>query len=244
VRVRLSDGSERRAALLVGADGLRSRVRELVFGPVPLRYAGSTCWRLVAPRPPGLRRMQEMWHRGLRFGVLPIGGGRVYAFATAHAPEGTADPVEGRLERLRRRFAAFAPPVAAVLAGVDDPAAILHDDLRELVHRPWHRGRVVLLGDAAHAMTPNMGQGAAMALEDAAVLAELVAGAADPADALPAWSARRAPRVTWVQHQSRRIGRVAEARGRLACALRDAVARRVPDHATLHAVKRMAAQPI
>jgi 2-polyprenyl-6-methoxyphenol hydroxylase-like FAD-dependent oxidoreductase len=103
---------------------------------------------------------------------------------------------------------------------------------------------VVLVGDAAHASTPNMGQGAAMALEDAAVLAELVGKGGPPDEILPAWEARRRPRALFVQTQSRRIGRVGQLSGRFACAARNALVRALPDRLAASALERLLAQEI
>lgn len=249
VRVRTDDGTDAEFSLVVGADGLRSRTRSQLFGDVPIRYAGYTCWRLVVARPPGVTRAQEMWGRGLRFGVVPIDDGtHVYCFAVANAEPGTEDPESARVARFRARFAGFGGPVPAILEQVVRPEQLIHNDLEEVVHRPWHLGRVVLVGDAAHGMTPNMGQGAAMALEDVSVLCELLAEpgalAGDLERALGAWAARREPRVRWVQDQSRRIGRVAQWEGALASSLRNRVLRLLPDRANERALVRMAEQPL
>lgn len=252
VRVRFSDGSEGRYSEVAGADGLRSQTRTLIFGDVPLDYSGYTCWRLVAQRPANMTRAQEMWGRGKRFGIVPIDEERVYCFAVANAPEREVDPPEGRLARFRARFSGFAGPVPDILAQLDAADAgedgLIHNDLSEVVQRPWYRAGVVLVGDAAHGMTPNMGQGAAMALEDVIVLAEL-AGAASRAG-LPmrsvfrAWAERRESRVAWVQTQSRRFGRVAQWEGRIACTLRNNLLRLVPDRANEATLVRLAEQPI
>ncbi len=248
VWVQLSDGSSEEFDLVVGADGLSSQVRELTFGPVPLSYSGYTCWRLVVDCPPGLKRGQEMWGRGKRFGILRIDDHRVYCFAVANAPAASPGPSEEGVEAFHQRFAGFGGPVPAILEQVEDPAQLIHNDLCEVITRPWHRGRVVLVGDAAHAMTPNMGQGAAMALEDVRVLAELMGqGWRDGqqlAVHLDAWMVRREPRVRWVQDQSRRIGKVAQWEGRLTCGLRNTLARLVPDSANERALTRLAEQPI
>jgi 2-polyprenyl-6-methoxyphenol hydroxylase-like FAD-dependent oxidoreductase len=249
VGARTDDGAESWHPLVVGADGLRSRTRAQLFGETPLRYAGYTCWRSVVECPPGFARGQEMWGRGKRFGAIPIDDGkRVYFFAVANAPAGAGDPPDGRTERFRARFAEFGGPVPAILEQIVRPDQLIHNDLEEVAHRPWFRGRGVLVGDAAHGMTPNMGQGAAMAIEDAVVLGELLAApgalAGGLAEALAAWSDRREPRVRWVQDQSRRIGRVAQWQGRVACALRNALVRCVPDSANERALARMAEQPI
>jgi len=244
VDVRLTDGREPRYDVVIGADGLRSRVRELAFGEVPIDYAGYTCWRLVVHAPVAQVELREMWGTGLRFGVVPIDDERLYAFAVANAARGREDPAEGRLARFRERFAAFGGQVPEILAALRGPDELIHNDLEEVRVGRWARGRIVLLGDAAHAMTPNMGQGAAMALEDSAVLVEELATGAPPAEAIARYAARREPRVRWVQDQSRRIGRVGQLGHPLACRLRNAVARLVPDRATAGALERLASRPI
>ena len=226
----LTDGRQERYDLVIGADGLRSKVRELVFGDVPIAYSGYTCWRLAVEAPVERVELREMWGRGQRFGVVPIGPERLYGYAVANAPRGRADPPEGRLERFRARFAAFGGQVPRILAALSSPR--------------WYRGRVALIGDAAHAMTPNMGQGAAMALEDSAVLVEELQRGGPLESRLAAWRSRRQDRVRWVQDQSRRIGRVGQLENALGCAARDAVLRALPNRAAAGALRRLASQPI
>ncbi len=250
VGVRFSDGTKGSYDLVVGADGLRSRVRELVFGEIPLSYSGYTCWRIVVDRPSGLDFGREMWGRGLRFGIVPVDDSRVYCFAVANAPLGTPDPEEGSVERFHDRFSVFAGPVPEILQQVVRPDQLIHNDLIELVNSDWTRSRVVLIGDAAHAMTPNMGQGAAMALEDVAVLAEVLAApdadlASDPiASRVQRWFARRKSRVDWVQNQSRRIGRIAQWENPLLCSARDTAVRLTPNSVTERTLVRMAEEPL
>jgi 2-polyprenyl-6-methoxyphenol hydroxylase-like FAD-dependent oxidoreductase len=244
VDVKLTNGREVRVGLVIGSDGLRSRVRELVFCGDRVRYSGYTCWRFVLDAPVDAVEMREMWGRGRRFGIVPLGGGRVYCFAVANAPRGEADPEDGRLDRFRSRFADFGGQVPAILAALERCDALIHNDLDELAEGPWHEGCVGLIGDAAHALTPNMGQGAAMALEDSMVLVELLREGLSPGQALPRLHARRADRVRWVQSQSRRIGRVGQLEGAFACRARNALLRIVPDRANAHALRKMASQPI
>ncbi len=244
VDVRFTTGKEERFDLVVGADGLRSTVRGLVFGEIAPVYSGYTCWRFVLDAPGPDVEMREMWGRGRRFGIVPIGGGRLYCFATANAPAATADPVGGRLARLRAAFQSFGGDVPAILAALDDDEQLIHNDLEELPPNPWFAGRAVLVGDAAHAMTPNMGQGAAMGLEDAAVLVELLGQGRDLTDTLSAYRQRREPRVRWVQAQSRRIGRVGQWQHPAACALRNALLRAIPKAANTGALRRLAAAGI
>jgi 2-polyprenyl-6-methoxyphenol hydroxylase-like FAD-dependent oxidoreductase len=203
--------------LLVGADGLRSAVRREVLGEFPLRYSGTTCWRGVCPNP-GFDHVIEAWGIGTRVGIVPLSRGRVYYFLVANAPERApnlswpdgfraafgAPAFGGGLERLVESFTE-APP--------------LHHDLIELEAPVWGKGRVVLLGDAAHAMTPNQGQGAAMAIEDALVLSRVV----EQTDVPAAMAAARQARVRKVQIDSRRIGQLAHWTNPIARAIRDAL---------------------
>lgn len=234
VTVRLDDGSAIRGAALVGADGIASTVREAVVPGQPIRYAGYTCWRGVAPvpRPLGDGVMVERWGPGRRFGVVPLDAERTYWFATENAAPGGADGADPRAELLAR-FADFAEPVRALLSATP-PDAVLRNDVVDLAPLPrWTAGRVTLLGDAAHAMTPNMGQGACQAIEDAVVLGSQLASAAGaevPA-ALAAYEARRRPRAAALVQRSWRLGRVAQWEGRLARGLRDALTRATPSSA-------------
>lgn len=132
VDVRLTDGRERRHALVIGADGLRSGVRDLLFGGDRIVYSGYTCWRLVISSPIEAGELCEMWGRGQRFGIVPIAGARLYCFAVANAPRGEADPAEGRLERFRERFAAFGGQVPAILGTLRKPEELIHNDLEEI----------------------------------------------------------------------------------------------------------------
>ncbi len=228
VFVRFSDGTTERFDVVIGADGIASAVRENAVAPRQRLYSGYTCWRLsVDFDADGLPGLCEMWGRGKRFGIAPIGRGRVYCFAVENAPRGREDAEAGRASRLRERFRDFASPAGEILARTTD-ADIYHDDIEELAEGPWVNGRVALLGDAAHALTPNMGQGAAMAIEDAWVLAERLASASSVPEALATYEALRRPRVTWIQRRSRSLGRIAQLGARPLCALRNSLARMAP----------------
>ena len=244
VEVRLTNGREERFDLVIGADGIGSRVRELTFGHVPTEYSGYTCWRFVVDAQLEQSTMCEMWGRGKRFGVVPIGKNRFYIFAVANAARDTPDPEPGRLERFRKKFSDFGGPVPTLLAALHDPNELLHNDLCAIPVGNWFDGRVVLIGDAAHAMTPNMGQGAGMALEDAAVLVELLKTGVEVSQALQSYQARRAGRVSWVQNQSRRIGQIGQLENALACRLRNTVLKLVPDRVSTSALRRLVSQPI
>jgi FAD-dependent urate hydroxylase len=202
VAVGFSDGSRGDFDLVVGADGIRSTVRALALTDTAPSYLGAMNWRSVAPvRPGGLSEFQIHVGDGCLFGLVPLGGDRTYAFAYVAHPH-FRDPLEGRLARLRQRFSTFGPRVAAYLAALecDDEVICSAMEWMELVD--IRAGRVVLVGDAAHASSPMMGQGGCMAMEDACVLAEELRAAATVEAALESYVRRRRPRVEWVQHQS------------------------------------------
>jgi len=234
VGVRLSDGSTAEGDALVGADGLRSVVRAALHGEAEPRYAGYTSWRGICANQGKVAKGLgcECWGAGRRFGFLDVGHDEVYWFATRDAPPDGVDPPAGAAASLAQELAAWAPPVVALLAATPGSAVVRTDICDRPPLARWGRGRVTLLGDAAHPMTPNLGQGGCQAVEDAVVLADRLARASDLEQGLRAYEAARATRTRWFVAQSRRVGRVAQASGRLACLARDTIARWIPESAT------------
>jgi 2-polyprenyl-6-methoxyphenol hydroxylase-like FAD-dependent oxidoreductase len=230
VVARGADGSEERGDLLVGADGLSSVIRSAIADVRP-RYAGYTAWRGVSPVPVEPGRLTESWGVGERFGLVDIGGGRTYWFATKNAPEGERDEPEGKKAEMLRRFSAWHEPIAAIVDSADE-GAILRNDVYYLEPLPrWSEGRVVLVGDAAHATTPGVGQGAAQAIEDAVVLADRLAPSGDLATALGEYEAIRRPRAEAVLKLSRRTDKAAQLASPLGWRFRNAIVRRLPERA-------------
>jgi 2-polyprenyl-6-methoxyphenol hydroxylase-like FAD-dependent oxidoreductase len=196
------------ADLVIGADGASSVLRRSLFGSAAApRYAGYTAWRMIAPAPSAAPESFETWGPGgSRFAVLPLGDGTCYCYATLVTPENTT--FGDNVAELRRLFGNWHQPIPDILAGLAD-AAVLRNDITELAPLPaLHRGRVALLGDAGHAMTPELGQGACLAIEDAVVLAAAVASAraGDIPAALERYTSARLGRATAIARRSRRAG--------------------------------------
>ena len=233
------------ADLVVAADGLSSATRAALFPSHPgPRYAGFTTWRLLTPEFPGPAPMSETWGPGSVFGVMPLADGRVYCYAAAPAPRGAHSP-DGELAELVRRFGGWHEPIPALLASAT-PGAVLRHDVADLAAPlpAMHRGRVALLGDSAHPMTPNLGQGACQALEDAAVLARLAAGANDGsavAGLLSRYTALRLARTTKIVRLSRRTGRMTTWTSPPAIAVRDGLAMALGKLAPAAALRGLAA---
>jgi 2-polyprenyl-6-methoxyphenol hydroxylase-like FAD-dependent oxidoreductase len=229
VSATLEDGEEVRGALLVGADGLHSAIRKTLLGEEEPRYSGYTSWRGVCPQPSGFdaHMAGETAGRGERFGVVPIGHGQVYWFAVANAPAGGHDAPDPR-PRLRARFGRWHAPIPALIDATP-PDAIVRTDIRD---RPpvsrWSSGRVTLLGDAAHPMTPNLGQGGCQAIEDAVVLAECLSRNEDLPRALAAYEARRMARANGMVTRAYDLGRMMQWQNPLLCVARDVGLRMMP----------------
>jgi 2-polyprenyl-6-methoxyphenol hydroxylase-like FAD-dependent oxidoreductase len=234
----VSDPDELGADAVVIADGAHSRLRSALFPDHPgLRGSGEIAARAIAPRPAMPLACGELLdHRtGRRFGCMPMTDDAVYWYATWRGP--APDDPEARKRWLHDDRADWHPSVTALIAATD-PAGIHVVETAQLV-RPlpaFAVGRVALLGDAAHAMTPDLGQGACQAFEDAVALAAALD--ADVATSLARYDALRRPRTSALQRQCRQMHQLLTLRGQ-AGRFRDTALRRVP---TRFATRALAAQ--
>ncbi|MGW2633592.1 FAD-dependent monooxygenase [Streptomyces chattanoogensis] len=224
------------ADLLVAADGIDSTVRRSLWPQAPApRYAGYTAWRLVVDTGRRLSAGGESWGRGERVGIAPLTDGRTYLFCVANAPERQHNP-GNELAEMRRRFGHWHDPIPQLLTAADEEAVMRHDIYALPPLASFVTGRAALLGDAAHAMTPNLGQGANQALEDAVTLAGLLDAYPDVESALATYDRHRRPRTQMIARRSHRIGIVAQWHSAPAAALRDLMLRLPPGSAMLNAL--------
>jgi 2-polyprenyl-6-methoxyphenol hydroxylase-like FAD-dependent oxidoreductase len=229
ITVHFADGTEHAADQVIVADGIGSRIRRSLVPWSAPRYAGYTCWRgVVHAADMPLDEATETWGAQGRFGIVPLSNDRIYWFATiAGAPR---DPRlrAFRVADLRDHFAGYHDLVCRVLSRATDES-LIHGDIHDLDPIPHYaHGRVLLIGDAAHATTPNLGQGACQAIEDAVVLAHALREHADAEQAFKAFEQARVARTHWITRTSRRIGDVAEWRHPLLITLRNGLFRMMP----------------
>jgi 2-polyprenyl-6-methoxyphenol hydroxylase-like FAD-dependent oxidoreductase len=204
VDVELSDGSKETYDLVLAADGLRSQIREMVFGddapkPQPL---GQVVWRALLRRPASITGEFQFYGPGLKTGFTLLGPDKMYEFLVQPFDSELPAPAD-RPARMRELLEAFGGVVAEVRDQITDPDRV---DVRKLywliMPPPWYRGRVLLIGDAAHATTPQLAMGGAIALEDGIVLGELLASATDLDTALERFMKRRYERCRMVVENS------------------------------------------
>lgn len=205
VDVRFTDGDAQRYDLVVGADGLYSALREKLFPQVRPSYCGQSVWRAAVPRPPESDTSEL--HFGGRHGVVglcPISQRDAYVYVVESAPEGTFHPDDSAAPMLVERLQGYDSPILQQC--IPHILASSHVTFRPLegllLDQAWHRGRVVLIGDAAHSGPPVLAQGAAMAVEDAVVLAEELSLPGTLSQRLESFTARRLPRAGLVVRNS------------------------------------------
>lgn len=206
VQVTFSDGSEGTYDLVIGADGLYSATRAQLFPDLPQpQFTGQGVWRYNFPRFPGLDALQA-YEGPTGMGLVPLSESLMYLFITAPEPGNPRYPQEGLAAAMRAKLSNAPEPISSLAAGITNDAEVVYKPLEWIfVDGPWHKGRIVLLGDAIHATTPHLGQGAGMAIEDAIVLAEELQNAATPQAAFAAYQTRRFERCRYIVDASREI---------------------------------------
>ncbi len=216
---------------VVGADGLHSKVRTSVFGPMPLRYSGQLSYRGITEIPTGyVCDFFETWGKGQRFGAVRIDANRIYWWAVFNAIPGLSIKDKKTAKTfLLNRYQGWHHPIQQLIHSSDP---LIQADIFDL--RPsklWYRNRVVLLGDAIHPITPNLGQGAAMALESAVALLEVFEQYPIDEAACKAYQSRRYLRTTWMNRGSWWFGKLAQSESGLVSACRNLAMKATPQWA-------------
>lgn len=208
VDVTLTDGTSERFDLVVGADGIFSKMRAMIFPDAAKpQFTDQGCWRIVADRPPEIDRAEIYFGGPLKIGMSPISQDQMYVFLLEHVPGNPWFAPETHVEHLSELMAPFGGHIPAIRAALGPDSQTNYRPLEWLLlPDPWYKGRVVLIGDAAHATTPHMASGAGLAVEDGLVLAEELARTDDVAAALRAFMDRRFDRAKLVVETSVRSG--------------------------------------
>ncbi len=208
VDVQFSDGARESFDLVIGADGVHSDTRARLFPGAPSpQFTGQSVWRYNLPRLPDLDAL-HVYNGPTGVGLVPISAALMYMYVTTPEPGNPHYPHAGLAAAMRGKVASCAPAIRALAEQITNDDGVVYRPLEALlVEDPWYRGRVALLGDAVHATTPHLGQGAGMAIEDGLVLADELARHADVAAALDAWFHRRFERCAYIVRASLAICR-------------------------------------
>jgi 2-polyprenyl-6-methoxyphenol hydroxylase-like FAD-dependent oxidoreductase len=203
VTVGFSDGSQARYDLVIGADGTYSATRAMLWPDAPQpAFTGQAVWRYNLPRPADLDAL-HVYNGPIGAGLVPIGRELMYLYLTTPEPDNPRYARDGLAAAMRGKMQACAPAIRELAERITDDDGVVYRPLEGLlVEGAWHRGRVVLLGDAVHATTPHLGQGAGMAIEDSLVLAEELARHSTPEAAFTAYRDRRFERCAYIVRQS------------------------------------------
>lgn len=231
--VYFDDGTKIHAKYLIVAEGIHSAIRKKLLPNQKIRYSGYTCWRGIMDNSDlSINETSETWGKNGRFGNTPLSNNQVYWYACINASEPDSTFKNFSKEELEENFKEFHFPIPQVLAGTI-PESIIWNDIIDLEPIPNYAfGNTVLIGDAAHATTPNMGQGACMAIEDAAVLMSCLAKNPDPVIAFQDFEKRRLARTHKIVSDSRRLGVIAQLENPLLIVLRNILFRMIPKKVT------------
>ena len=229
VSINFKDGSRYETNALIIADGIHSAIRQQLLPNTTPRYSGFTCWRAVIDNSNlKLTETSETWSTAGRFGIVPLADNKIYWFACINAPQNDKTMKHFKLSDLQNHYKSFHEPIPAILQHTKDENLIWSDiiDLKPI--NQYAFDKVVLIGDAAHAATPNMGQGACQAIEDAVILADELKNNPDHKTAFKQFEKRRLKRVHYIVNTSRTIGKIAQTENKLLASFRNFIFRNIP----------------
>lgn len=246
VTVTFEDESKSEFDLVIGADGIRSVVRKSIFGDMPLRYSDQTCWRgMTKFTLPADKQFNsyEMWgkQKGLRFGFVPTAPDEVYYFTTFFTSAGGKDDPQKLKKALLQKYSCFGDTPVQLIESTPEENIIRSDifDLQPI--EQWWKGHVVLLGDAAHATTPNLGQGGCQAVEDAFVIAKCLKENSSIEKALGQYQTIRFQKALHVVNMSWRFGKMTNLGNPALQALRNGLMRMMPESMAIRELDKILA---
>lgn len=243
VQVFFDDGSTHKANYLIIADGVKSPLRQQIIPSSTPRYAGYTCWRAIIDNTKiKLNNSFETWGRAGRFGVTPLVKDRIYWYACVNGPANNPTFKNTTVQDLQQRYSTYHSPVLEILHATKDQDLIWSDivDIKPLDHLAYHN--ILLIGDAGHATTPNMGQGACQAIEDVAVLVDELKKDKTTIDAFRSFEKRRLARTRYITETSRQIGNVAQWENPIMITVRNSIARILPNSIKQHSLIKLLAK--
>ncbi len=231
VSLSFSDESTAKADYVIAFDGINSKIRKKLLPATEPRYAGYTCWRAVIDNVPDdfdFENTSETWGKSSRFGIVPLTKNRVYWFACINAPQNDREKKNFTIEDLRNHFKDYHSLIPELLKRTSNDQLIWSDiiDLKPLTQFAF--GKVLLAGDAAHATTPNMGQGACMAIEDAIILTNLLSGFGEVEEVFNTFEQKRIKRTTRIVEESWQVGKLAQMNNSFLIALRNVALQLTP----------------
>jgi 2-polyprenyl-6-methoxyphenol hydroxylase-like FAD-dependent oxidoreductase len=242
VVLKFDDGTEAEGAAVIVADGIHSAKRKQLLPDSTPRYAGYTCWRGIVENTWGIEdQAVEAWGTTGRIGYVPIGDNKVYWFACKNAPYQDERMKQLSREALRRNFEIFAQPVPQIIEQTPIENIIWNDivDLKPISRFAFNR--LLLIGDAAHATTPNLGQGACLGIEDALAVGELLEHHENPVKAFEVFEQTRLKRAHFIVNTSYRVGKLAQVENRFLARLRNTLFRLLPESVNERQLKQVLA---
>lgn len=231
MHVHFNDGSYADYDLIAGCDGMYSAVRNSYFKEQNIDYAGYVCWRFVVNTSEELQHidsLKEMWGRGRRFGIVPLNKNQFHCFASLSTDRPEQYKNTGNAE-LRNLFSVFKGVVPELLSCLTDETVVYFNRLENLQTGSWVKDNVVLIGDAAHGMTPNLTQGASMAIEDAVCLSNLLNSGNDVKSCLNSFYSERKQRTLSIQRKSDWLGKIGQISSPLLSSIRNICWQQLPD---------------
>lgn len=242
VELKFDDGTKAEGAAVIVADGIHSTIRKQLLPNSTPRYAGYTCWRGIVENTWGIEdQAVEAWGTTGRIGYVPIGDNKVYWFACKNAPYQDERMKQLSREALKKNFENFAHPVPQIIEQTPVENIIWNDivDLKPIYRFSFNR--LLLIGDAAHATTPNLGQGACLGIEDALAIGELLEHHENPVKAFELFEQTRLKRAHFIVNTSHRVGKLAQVENRFLVRLRNALFRLLPESINERQLKQVLA---